>query len=131
MPHTADVLVEAWGSDFGACCEEAVAGLVGTCLDSSGADIVEERVLFIAPASLDSMLLEVLDAVIFVLDTAVTPPIGALTQQLGDAGLEVRLLLASRDATESIGSAPKAISRSELSVESGPDEVRCVFLVDV
>jgi SHS2 domain-containing protein len=43
LPHTADVILEAWGPDLATCCEEAVAALVETYADSQSATVVGER----------------------------------------------------------------------------------------
>ncbi|MDH4277833.1 MAG: archease [Acidimicrobiia bacterium] len=132
LPHTADVILEAWAPDFGACCEEAISALIAVCIDGSTADIVGEHVLYVPRASsLDSMLLEILDELIFILDTAATLPVRAEAEQQDDGGLKIRLLMALREAVRSTGSVPKGVARSELTVECGPNRVRCAFLVDV
>jgi hypothetical protein len=38
LPHTADVIVEAWGPDLVSCCEEAVAGLAALYVDATRAE---------------------------------------------------------------------------------------------
>ena len=131
LPHTADVILEAWGPDLATCCEEAVAALVDLYVQPLVADTVETRHLHLLPTSAESLLLAVLDEVIFTLDTAEAVPVGATVTAAGSDGFDLRLLLADRAAVESTGVVPKAISRSELSVDERPDEVRCSFLVDV
>lgn len=132
LPHTADVILEAWAPEFGDCCEEAISALIAVCIDASTADIVGEDVLYVPRASsLDSMLLAVLDEIIFILDTAATLPVRAEVEQQDGGGLKIRLLMALREAVEADGSVPKGVARSELTVESGPNGFRCAFLVDV
>ena len=65
LPHTADVILEAWGPDFASCCEEAVAALADVYVDAGRADAVEQRSVHLGPGSEESLLLEVLEEVIF------------------------------------------------------------------
>lgn len=130
-PHTADVILEAWGPDFGTCCEEAAAALVGVCVDGSSAVVIDRYRFAVPPAVRDSMLLDLLDEVLFVLDTEPAVPIRGVVDQGADGGLTVELGLADRRAVEVTGPAPKAVSRSGLTVDTGPGGARCSFLVDV
>jgi SHS2 domain-containing protein len=131
LPHTADVIIEAWGPDLVACCEEAVAALAEIYADAGDAVVVAERELRVPPAPMGDMLLDLLDEVVFALDVAEGIPIGARVRTGGDGGLEVRLTLADPAGVEPAGAVPKAISRSGLEVTREPDAVRCRFLVDV
>lgn len=129
--HTADVILEAWGPDLAACCEEAVAALVSTFADASGATVVERRRVGVAAGEPSSMLVTVLEEVIFTLDTSDGVPVAAQVQARHGGGLDVELVLADRDQVEATGSAPKAVARSELAVDTRPGRVSCRFLVDV
>lgn len=130
-PHTADVILHAWGPDFASCCEEAVLALVEICVDGRGAVPADPIRREIAPGPLDSMLLDLLDDVIFVFDTESAVPIRAEVHLETHGGLVAVLHTAERSTIEVIGSAPKAVSRSELVVDDGIDGVRCSFLIDV
>lgn len=131
MPHTADVILEAWAPDFSQCCEEAVIALLGICIDGSHTPIIDRYTLNVRPASQESMLLDLLDEIIFVLDTVEAVPVAAEAHREPDGALEVILMMGERDTTEAIGSAPKAISRSGLWIDNEPGRVRCAFLIDV
>jgi SHS2 domain-containing protein len=143
LPHTADVIIEAWGPDLPACCEEAVAGLVETYADlgpgPGPADAAEDaaalatshRHVHLAAAPADALLFDVLEEVIFTLDTDERVPVSAVVERVSDGGLEVVLLLAERSRLGTTGSVPKAVSRSEYGVSEDPGAVRCRFLVDV
>lgn len=130
LPHTADVILEAWGPDLASCCEEAVAALADVYVDG-WADAVEHRSVHLGAGSEESLLLELLDEVIFTLDTAEAVPVRAEVTLADDAGLDVVLSLANRRAVTPTGSVPKAVSRSELVVDARATGVRCRFLVDV
>jgi protein archease len=131
LPHTADVIIEAWGPDLAACCEEAVVALVETYARPGAAAIVAARAVHVPPGPVDDMLLDLLEEVVFALDVAEGIPIRARVLTSGDGGLEARLALADPAGVEPAGAVPKAISRSGLEVTRRPEMVRCRFLVDV
>jgi SHS2 domain-containing protein len=134
LPHTADLIVEAWGPDLAACVEEAIAALISICVNVRSASIECTRWAHIGPGSYESLLLAALDEVIFLLDTSPDVPVGADVFLRGDdvgEHLDLGLLLAAPASVEPAGSGPKAISRSGLEVDASPDGVRCCFLVDV
>jgi SHS2 domain-containing protein len=130
LPHTADVILEAWGPDLPACCEEAVGALAATYV-APGAPAAREHRLHLPPGPDESLLLDLIDEVIFVLDAADAVPVRARVARAADGGLDVRLALAARPAVTPAGAVPKAVSRSELRVDAAPGAVRCRFLVDV
>ena len=131
VAHTADVILEAWGPDFASCCEEAVAALAGVYVDARQSEAVECRRVHLGPGRREFMLLDLLEEVIFALDTAEGVPVSVLVDAAGDGGLDIVLLLADRAAVRATGAVPKAVSHSELSVNPQVDGVRCRFLVDV
>ncbi len=134
LPHTADLIVEAWGPHLAACVEEAIAGVIGICVDARSASIDGIRSVRLDPGSEESVLLAALDEVIFTLDTSPDVPVGAKVFSRGDdvgKRLDLELLLASPASVSPTGAGPKAISRSGLTVDVSPGEVRCSFLVDV
>ena len=133
LPHTADVIIEAWGPDLAACAEEAVAALVETYAQPRDATVVGERAVHVPPGPPDDMLLDLLDEVVFAIDVADGTPVGARVEVDPDAGagLRARLALADPKSLEPAGAVPKAISRSGLEVTRGPGTVRCRVLVDV
>jgi hypothetical protein len=77
LPHTADVMIEAWGADLAACCEEAAAALAELYAEAGDAVVVAERELSVPPGPPGDMLLDLLDEVVFALDVAEGIPIGA------------------------------------------------------
>jgi SHS2 domain-containing protein len=131
LPHTADVILEAWGPDRVACCEEAVAALASVYVDAARAELVERRRVHLAPGPTDAVLLDLLEEVIFALDTADGVPVGAEVHTAPDGGLDAELLLADRATVTATGAVPKAVSRSELAVGRQGGRFRCRFLIDV
>jgi SHS2 domain-containing protein len=131
--HTADVIVDAWGSDLASCIEEAVVAVIGLCVEPS--DDLDEAGEWSAPVAItggsdEALLMATLDEVIFTIDTSHAVPVGATVVD-HDGALELTFQLADRDLVEPTGAVPKAISRSELAIATSADQVRCSFLVDV
>jgi SHS2 domain-containing protein len=131
LSHTADVMLEAWGPDLAACCEEAVDALAAVYLDATDGAVIEHRPLHLPPAAGEVLLVGLLDEVIFTLDTAAGVPVGAAVAGAVDGGLDVVLALAARDEVQATGAVPKGVSRSELVLDEQPGRVSCRFLVDV
>ena len=131
VPHTADVILEAWGPDLPSCCEEAVAALVGVCFERRSSSVSDHRGFAVPAGPDDTMLLDLLDEVVFVVDTEEAVPVGAAVRAGSSGGLDVELTMVGRDGVETVGPAPKAVSHSGLVVERGHGGVRCSFLVDV
>jgi SHS2 domain-containing protein len=125
------VILEAWAPDFAACCEEAVAALVDTYVDAAEVEVVERRRIDLAPASPEALLFDLLEEVIFTLDTAGGVPVRAEATATAGGGLAVVLVLADRRRVAGTGALPKAISRSDFGVFSNTEAVSCRFLVDV
>jgi SHS2 domain-containing protein len=131
VAHTADVILEAWGTDRSACYEEAVAALVELFVDAGDARIVDRHVVTIADAGPpEDQLLAVLDELVLTLDTNDAVPVAADINNSG-SGLQMTLLLAEADSVTPIGPVPKAIARSELQVRADDGRVSARFLVDV
>lgn len=114
-----------------ACCEEAVAGLAALYVDAPGAVIVETRTRHLSPDDADAMLVELLEEVIFILDTAAAVPVRARIRDSADGGVDVALDLATWSSVEPTGAVPKAISQSGLEFQVDRSGARCSFLVDV
>lgn len=129
-PHTADVIVEAWGDSLGACLSEAVLGLIETYLDDP-VPVPTRHLEVEVAASGDLTLLEAaLDEVIFTLDTRDQVPVACtVTTEAGRATMQ--LGMANRSEVTGTGSVPKAISRSGMTLHRDSGGVRCSFIVDV
>jgi SHS2 domain-containing protein len=131
LPHTADVILEAWGPDLAACLEEAVVALASLYVDTTGARVVERRLVRLLPAAPSELLISLIDEAIFALDTGTAVPVGAEVATRGDGGLDISLQLAARDSITPTGASPKGVSRSNLRLDQGTGRVHCTFLIDV
>jgi SHS2 domain-containing protein len=131
IPHTADVILEAWAPDVAGCLEEAVAALASTYGEVDDGTALTARTVEVPPGQRETQLLDLLDEVIFALDTAEGVPVAADVRQVADGSLQVVLRLVPLDRVAPTGSVPKGISRSELELRDSPKGVSCRFLVDV
>lgn len=131
VPHTADVRIEAWAPTREACVAEAVTALVDTFTDPGGARPQAEREFHARADDDEDLLVDVLDEVIFRLDTAAELPLRTEVADDGAGGLRVRWHTVGTDAVELIGAVPKAVALHEL--RFGPDGAgwSCAVTLDV
>lgn len=130
LPHTADVIVEAWGADDLACAEEAAAALIEICV---AGDPDPEAGLWVSQVGecQPDLVRTVLEEVLFALDTSVLAPVSVSVDRTVDSEVTIRLGLASRDAVRFTGAAPKAIVMMASEQPAGEATCRCRFIVDV
>lgn len=114
LPHTADVVIEAWAPTRVGCYAEAVRGLVDTFADTSQVVVTESAPLRIEPASDEELLVTLLEEVIFLLDVLGMLPAGVLVDEAADGGLGGMLDLAPVNGAVLVGAVPKAVSRTGL-----------------
>src|SRR5690606_8738123 len=119
-------MVEAWGPDLAACCEEAVAALAAVHLDVARAVVAGRRDAHLPPAPPDRLALAALDEAIFLLDAADGVPVPAEGRPAAGRGLDVPVQPADPETV----AVPKAVS-SEVELDEGADGVRCRVVVAV
>ena len=132
IPHTADVRIEAWAPDREGCVADAVAAMVESFVDTSGATADAETEHRVPPGEAPDLLVGVLDEVIFRLETEAALPLATEVRAADDGGLLVRWRTTDTDAVELIGAVPKAVSLHEL--RFGRDEGggwSCAVTLDV
>ncbi len=130
LPHTADLIVEAWGADDLACAEEAAQALIEVCVAGDPEPESGHWVSELSVPRLD-LVRSVLEEVLFALDTSELAPVSAHLERIADSGVTLRLGLAQRDSVRLTGAAPKAIVMMP-SARAGPEASwRCRFIVDV
>jgi SHS2 domain-containing protein/dienelactone hydrolase len=131
MPHTADVMVSAWGSTLEVCLTEAAIGLVSSFAEV-GDVAPEDRVEFTCQPGPDSeLLVELLDEVIYAIDAWDVVPVRVDVRRTGEGGLAGEFGVVERGNVRVVGPAPKAVTRHELSVEQQDSTWRCRVVVDV
>ena len=131
LPHTADVMVSAWGSTMEGCLAEAALGLVSSFAEV-GTVPPEDRVEFTCrPGSEPELLVELLEEVIYTVDSWDVVPVRVDVRRTEDGGLAGEFGVVDRAHVRVVGPAPKAVTRHDLSVEQQDSSWRCRVVVDV
>lgn len=130
-PHTADVIVEAWGPTRAACLRQAVRGLVGTFADVDGVKPAATVRLGFPPDGGEELLVALLEEVLYLLDTDDAVPVDATITEAGDGGLHGEFLVAPASDVHPVGAVPKAITRHGLELGERDGRWRCRVTVDV
>ena len=131
LPHTADVIIEAWAPTREACIAEAVAGLVETFVDISETGETATHVFPVPVPTDPAALVIVLEEALYVLDMNGQVPIATSIATTADGVLEGSFTLARAADGEPTGSVPKGISLSGLVFVDDGARWRCQFTVDV
>jgi SHS2 domain-containing protein len=132
LPHTADIRVEAWGVTRATCLAELVAGIVDSFVDRTGTDSLPSTVVPVEHHGGNDRDLAVwlVEEVLWLLDTDGVVPVAVDLTDNGN-GLHGDLHVVSGDLVEVIGSAPKAVSYSDLIVEQTDQGWHSVATIDV
>ena len=131
LPHTADVVVEAWAPTRDGCLAEAVRALVAVCADTSGLDAVRSVELRLAPAGDEELLVRLLEEVIYLLEVDELVPVGVEVGPEPGGGLRGRFEVAPLTPAMIVGPAPKAVAWYELELARQGSGWRCRATVDV
>jgi SHS2 domain-containing protein len=131
LPHTADVVVEAWAPTRAACLAEAVRGLVAVFADTGGLLASRSIALALDPAGDEELLVRLLEEVIYLVEVEEVVPVGAHLEPSPDGGLHGRLEVAPLLPAMVIGPAPKAVAWHELRFARQGTGWTCRVTVDV
>lgn len=131
LPHTADVMVSAWGSTVEGCFAEAALGLVSSFAEVGDVP-PQDRVEFTCePGPEPELLVELLEEVIYAVDAWDVVPVQVDVRRTGEGGLAGEFGVVERSSVRVTGPAPKAVTRHDLSVEREDGLWRCRVVVDV
>jgi len=131
LPHTADIVVSAWGPTAERCVAEAVRGLVASFADV-GRVLPDRAVSFTcSPGPGSELLVEVLEEVIYLADVQDVVPVHTSVAHTADGGLIGVFGVAPLSSVDLAGPAPKAISRHDLRFEQRDAGWTCSAVVDV
>ena len=131
LPHTADVVLEAWGPTREDCLVEAVRGLVASFADTAGLAASGSVPFTLGPAGDEELLVRLLEEVIYLVDVEGVVPTGANVEAAADGGLSGRFEVASLAPDMVVGPAPKAVAWHELSLVHQHGAWRCRVTIDV
>jgi SHS2 domain-containing protein len=131
VPHTADVIVEAWGPDRLICLEELVGGVVESFALVRDRSDVRRVPIGLEPGEGTSQVVALLDEVIYLVDTRGLVPIEVTLTAGPDGSLTGCLDFVPVDAVEPVGAVPKGVSWSDLVLEQRGARWWCHVLLDV
>ncbi len=131
LPHTADVIVEAWAPSRSGCLEELVRGVVETFADTHAATATREVPLEVGAPDDDDVIVALIDDVCYLVDADGLVVVDVALEEEEDGAFEGVSFVAPVSAVVQTGAAPKGVSRSELSFARDRDGWRGRVLVDV
>ena len=131
LPHTADVVVQAWAPTRAACLAEAVRGLVAVFADTGGAVASRSVAFTLGPAGDEELLVRLLEEVIYLVEVDGVVPVDAHVEPTADGGLRGRFGVTPLEPAMVIGPAPKAVAWHQLSFAPGHSGWVCRVMVDV
>ncbi len=131
LPHTADVIVEAWGSTRTACFEEVVRGVVASFADVTNVHATREIPLEVDAALDEDVVVTLVGDLCYLLDAEGLVVVDVEIEEEEYGGLAGTFFVAPVAAVQPRGAPPKGISRSDLSFEQIGPEWYCHVVVDV
>lgn len=131
LPHTADLIIEAWALERERCIEEAALALVESFVDAGGAEPHAEHAVTL-PADGDAeLLIAALDEVIYLVDARGVVPVRVTVAPRDDGGISVLYATVSLRSVEPIGPVPKGVTRHRLRFGVEDGTWHCSVVVDV
>ena len=130
VPHTADVIIEAWGASKLECFEEAVRALVESFARFTQSAPTPGPVTFDGRDD-DALLVARRDEVVYVIDLLGTVPANVVLDETEDGTVVGFMDLAPISEVEIVGAPPKGVSLSDLSVIRENGRWRCRATIDV
>ena len=136
LPHTADLIIEAWAPTRPRCLEEAVRALVQTFADTGDATPTAKVPFSSKATTPEEQLVAVLEEVIYLVDVRGEVPADVqVDSDLAEGRVSGRFGVVPAEEAEPVGSVPKAVSLHELEMTHEPagdgERWRCRAIVDV
>jgi SHS2 domain-containing protein len=131
VPHSSDMIVEAWAPTRSGCLEELVRGVVETFADTHNATATREVPLEVGAALDDDVVVALIVDVCYLLDADGLVVVDVALEEADDGNFDGNFFVAPVDAVIPTGAVPKGVSRSDL--QFAPDGVlwRGRVLIDV
>lgn len=120
LEHTADAKFRARGATLEEAFANSVKGLVAIATDPAGIDLLRETTLSVEAVTLEALLFDFLDQIIFLIDTQGMLPGEAEVFIAKDGAYTLSATLRGDDARK-YGSNLKAVTYSEMLVEKQKD----------
>jgi SHS2 domain-containing protein len=117
VPHTADCIIEAWGSDRAPCLTEALCALVEEFAEVPDAAAPEVLPLGTGPGSSEEVLVTLFEDVIYALDVFSVVPVRFHLAETEGGGIAGDMEVVPADQVVIVGPVPKAVSYHELGMD--------------
>lgn len=131
LPHTADVIVDAWAPSRSGCLEELVRGVVETFADVRNVTATREVRHRVGAARDEDVVVALLNNVLYLLDADGLVVVDIALDEDDDANFDGTFFVTPVDDVAQTGAAPKGISRSDLQFASDGLLWRGRVLIDV
>lgn len=131
LPHTADLIIEAWAPKRDECLAEAVVALRAGFVEIADHVSTRRRHFTLTSTSDDDLLVALLEEALYVLDAYAEVPTDTHLQPQADGDVAGWFDVADVADVVLVGSIPKGIARSGLSLFEADGEWRCTATVDV
>jgi SHS2 domain-containing protein len=131
LPHTADVIVEAWAPTRAGCLEELVRGVVDTFADTRGVTPTREVPLEVGAARDEDVIVALFDDVCYLLDADGLVVVDVMLEEEEDANFDGTFFVAPVDLVVPMGAIPKGVSCSDLQFGRDDGRWRARVIVDV
>jgi len=129
-PHTADVVIEAWGPTAATCYEEAAAAFVDIFADTTRCATCEAAAFDVGPGRAEDLLVLLLEEVL--LDAETRGHVATVTRvELRGDHLVGTFMFVPVEELDIIGSVPKGVAYHDLEFRRIDGAWRCRATVDV
>lgn len=131
LPHTADVILRAWGPTRAACLEQAALGLVASFAEVPATSATTAHEIDLDAGDDEAALVELLEEIVYLLDARGAVPAAVTVEEDVGERRRARLDLVPLTDAEPTGAAPKAIAYHRLGFEQLAGGWRCSVTIDV
>lgn len=131
VPHTADVIIEAWSQSRVRCLEEAVRALIDSFATVEEVAVTKPIPIALEPDRDEALLVSLLEEIIYLVDVLDSVPAGIVLEDAEDGGVAGFIDLVPAEAVHVHGSLPKGVSYADLAFAQQGDRWRCRVTIDV
>jgi len=131
VPHMADCMIEAWGSDRASCLSEALYALVEEFAEVPDAATSRLLPLGTDVCGAEDALVSLFEDVIYALDVFSVVPMRFHLTETESGGIAGDMEVVPVDQVVLVGPVPKGVSYHRLSMISYEGGWRCRVLVDI